>query len=205
MKSGAPANSPGQETDPAFALPPSRDFDGGLLRRWHFTLTSADALAWLRLTAPLTQRTRRLFGLGLFLTGAIVALLPPELVGAWGSTRFILTLLGPVGFELAVIVALREIYLRRRASALIPSPRPGLFEEWVDCIAVTEIDSADDAYLSPELIGEVQLSRTHIIVKSHSSTLLVPTRAFASPGEALEIARHLSQLAKGPYYFDPQG
>ena len=85
-----------------------------------------------------------------------------------------------------------------------PRSAAASFEEWIDCIAVTEIDSEDDAYLSPELIGEVAMTRDHILVKSHSQTLLIPTRAFASPAEAAQIVAHLRDLATGPYYFDPQ-
>jgi hypothetical protein len=204
VTSGEPENWPGRETDPALSLPPSRDFDGGLLRRWSFALTSQDALVWLRLTRPLTRRARRMIGLCFFLTGAAVALLPSRLVGPFGSSRFELILLACIALELALIYGLRAVRQRRLARALVPTPRPAVFEEWVDCIAVTEIDSEDEAYLSPELIGEVILTRRHIVVKSHSSTLLIPTRAFASPTEAVAMARHIAELSKGPYYFDAQ-
>ena len=44
-------SGPEQETAPAPFLSkpalPKRDFDGGLLRRWSYTLTRDDALAWL--------------------------------------------------------------------------------------------------------------------------------------------------------------
>ena len=61
---GETTDWPGQETDPAFALPPSRDFDGGLFRRWSYLLTPADALVWLRLTNPMSQRAKRAMGVG---------------------------------------------------------------------------------------------------------------------------------------------
>ena len=125
MTSGEPENWPGQATDPALSLPPSGDFDDGLLRRWSYAL-------------------------------------------------------------------------------LVPAPRPAVFEEWTACIAVTEIDSQDVAYLSPELIGEVFLTRTHVVVKSHTATLLIPTRTFATPTEAVAVAHHIADLSKGPYYFDAQ-
>ena len=174
------------------------------MRRWTYQLTSDDARAWLAETAPVPRRTRFLLGLTCFLIGALVALLPPALVGEWRSPRFILTLLASVATLLGAYALGRNLTLRRRARALIPAPRPASFEEWVDCIAVTEIDGEDDAYLSPELIGEVILTARHIVVKSHAQTLLIPTRAFATRSEAQELARYLGDLAKGPYYFDAQ-
>ncbi len=200
---GGTENWPGQATDPAFALPPSRDFDGGLLRRWSYQLTAADALALLRLPQPLPRWQRLAFTASFLAWGAAVALMPQAMVGPWGSTRFVTILAGGAVLAALCLLALRGFERRRRATLMVPTPRPAVFEEWIDCVAATEIDGPDEAYLSPELIGEVALTRSYIFVRSHSTTLVIPNRAFASPAEAAEMAAHLRELAKGPYYFDP--
>ncbi len=196
-------DGPGQVTDPAFALPPSRDFDGGLLRRWSYSLTSADALAFLRLPRPQPRWQRLTLGAFALAWGATVGLLPTVLVGPWGSTRFVVLLLvGPVGAVFA-LVAGRAIWRRSQSRRMIPSPRPGQMEEWIDCIAVTRIDANEEDYLSPELIAGVQLTRRHLIVHGPNDPQLVPLSAFANQAEAVEVADHFRELAKGPYYFDP--
>ncbi len=88
---------------------------------------------------------------------------------------------------------------------MVPTPRFAVFEEWIDCVAATEIDSTDEAYLSPELIGEVVQTRSHIFIRSHSATLVIPARAFADAVEVTAVVRHLRELGRGPYYFDGQG
>lgn len=196
-------DGPGQATDPAFALPPSRDFDGGLLRRWSYMLTSADALAVLRLAKPWPRwQSWGLGGLALA-WGALVAVLPPDLVGAWGSTRFVITLTSaPVLCALGFLVG-RDLWRCRQARRWLPQARPGVLEEWTDCIAVTRLDAVEEDYLSPELIGAVGLTRRHLLVFGPGAPLVVPLTAFANRAEAVEIASHLTALAKGPYYFDP--
>ena len=200
-------DGPGQATDPAFALPPSRDFDGGLLRRWSYVLTSADALAVLRLAKPWPRwQSWGLGGLALA-WGALIALLPPDLVGAWGPTRFVITLSSaPVLCALGFLVG-RDLWRRWQARRWLPHPRAGVLEEWTDCIAITRLDAVEEDYLSPELIGAVGLTRRHLLVfgrrLSLVDPLVVPLTAFANRAEAVEIASHLTALAKGPYYFDP--
>jgi len=200
---GETTDWPGRETDPAFALPPSRDFDGGLRRRWSYELTAKDALAYLRLRRPLPGWQKRVFGAVFLGWGAAVALLPQAVAGPWGSPRFVLILAGGATLGAVVVLALRGALRRRKAAQMVPVPRPAVFEEWVDCVAATEIGGTDEDYLSPELIGEVVQTATHIFVRSHGTTLVVPTRAFANAAEAAEIVAHLRALAKGPYYFDP--
>jgi len=196
---GKTTNWPGRETDPAFALPPSRDFDGGLIRRWSSTLTRADALALMRLRRPLAQWQRWAFG-ALFLGwGALVALLPETVVGQWGSLRFVMVLAGGAVTGALALLVLRGLWRRWRAGKMVPQPRAAQFEEWINCIAATRIDGTDEEYLSPELIGEVLLTRPHIFVRIHGTTLVIPTRALPDPAA---IAAQLRDLASGPYYFD---
>ena len=193
---GKTTNWPGRETDPAFALPPSRDFDGGLLRRWSYQMTRSDALAYLRLSGP--SRWQRLaFGAAFFAWGAGVALF----TGDWGSAKFVTVLAGGAVVAALSLLASRRLWRRRMAAKLVPIPSPAEFEEWIDCIAATEIDGTDKAFLSPELIGEVIQTRTHIFVRSHSTTLVIPTRALDDPAA---LVAYLRELGRGPYYFDAQ-
>jgi hypothetical protein len=193
---GSPTNWPGRETDPAFALQPSRDFDGGLVQRWSYQLTHADALAYLRLAQP-SKWQKLAFGAAFFSWGAGVVLY----MGDWGSANFVTVLAGGAVVAALAVLAVRGLRRRHKAAKLVPIPRPAVFEEWIDCIAATEIDSTDEAYLSPELIGEVIQTRTHIFVRSHSTTLVIPTRALDDPAA---LAAYLRELARGPYYFDAQ-
>jgi hypothetical protein len=195
---------PGQETASAFALPPpSRDFDGGLLRRWSYDLTAEDALALLRRPAPLPRWQRTGFGGASLCWGALIALSPPGLVGVWGSARFVVVLAVVPAVAAILFFVLRDIARRRQAQRWIPQPRQATLEEWIDCIAITRIDGTDEDYLSPELIAGVALTRHHLWVHGPNGPLIVPVRAFASPAEASEVAGHILKLSKGPYYFDP--
>ena len=203
MTTGASDNGPGQGTDPAFALQPSRDFDGGLLRRWSYLLTAADALAVLRLSKTWPRGLRWGFGAAALAWGAGVALLPPDVVGAWGSTRFVVILATIPGLAAILALAGRDLWRQRQARTWLPTPRPGVLEDWTDCVAVTRIDAVEEDYLSPELIGAVGLTRRHLFVFGPGCPLVVPLTAFATQDEAVEVARHLTALAKGPYYFDP--
>lgn len=194
MTSGTPTNWPDRTTDPALSFPPRRNFDGGLLQRFPYTLTQADALALLRLRRPWSRRARVGFGLACVTGGMLVALLPTRLVRPEA-----VLLVGAV--LIAGAFAARGLWRRRQAAHLVPIPRPAVFEEWIDCIAATQIDGTDEDYLSPELIGAVLLTPTHVFVHSHSTTLVIPTRALP---DAPAMAAHLRELARGPYYFEPQ-
>ncbi|MBC7737908.1 MAG: hypothetical protein H7245_12000 [Candidatus Saccharibacteria bacterium] len=94
----------------------------------------------------------------------------------------------------------RDILLRISARRLIPTPRLGLLEEWTDCFAGSEITGSDEAYLSPELIGEVLLTRSHLFIRSHETTIVVPRHALGD--EAEDLAAYITALSRGPYYFD---
>lgn len=182
---------PGQETASAFAYPVKRGFDGGLLRRWTFVLTRADALAVLRLRRKWTARTKIGLALLCFAGGAVSALLPWQ-----GWVPFLITELALFG----LLFLARDLWQRIAAYRLVPVPRPGMLEEWIDCIAGSEITSADEAYLSPELIGQVLLTRTHLFICSQYTTIVVPRAALAD--EAEDLATHITALSRGPYYFD---
>ncbi len=182
---------------------PRRDFDGGLLRRWTYLLTADDALAYLRLTRPLPRWQRLLLGGAAVAWGALIALLPPDLVGTWGSPRFTMTLAGGAVLGAVVVLAARGVLRRRQARLWLPTPRPGTLEEWMDCIAITRLDTGDEDYLSPELIAGVAMTRHHLLVYGPGDPLLVPLTAFANRTEAAEVATHIANLSKGPYYFDP--
>ena len=193
MTSDGDFDGPGRATSPAFAYPVARDFDGGLLRRWCFVLTSDDALAYLRLRRDWTGRARLALGLTCFAGGVIWGLSPWADAGAAG---FLLT----ESVLIAMILAGLGLARRQRARRMVRQPRPGVLEEWTDCIAGTELDSPDEAYLSPELIGEVLLTRTHLFIRSYNTTLVVPRHALGDEAEA--VAAHIRALSRGPYYFD---
>jgi len=63
------------------------------------------------------------------------------------------------------------------------------------------MDGGEDAYFSPELIGDVTLTETHLFVRNFETTLVIPRHALGDDAE--EVAAHISALARGPYYFDP--
>ena len=71
----------------------------------------------------------------------------------------------------------------------------------MDCVAGTDILTLDCAYLSPELIGQVVQTPTHLFVLNFGTAIVVPARVFS---DASAMAQHLRELAAGPYYFDAQ-
>jgi hypothetical protein len=184
---------PGRATSPAFSYPVKRDFDGGLLQRWTYVLTRRDALAYLRLRREWPAHLKVAFGVLCLAGGAIWGLSPWADAGPLGliATESVLILAAFLG---------RDLWRRVQAARLVPRPVPGVLEEWVDCIAGTELGTNEEAYLSPELIGEVLLTRTHLFIRNYTTTIVVPRTALGD--EAQAVADYISQLSRGPYYFD---
>lgn len=182
-------------TDPALVSSAPRDFDGGLLARWHFTLTAADALALLRLRREWPDWAKIGFALACLAGGALSGLLAPE-------GRLFPVFLAVEAGLIALIFLGRDLWRRLRARRMVSAPIPGVLEEWIDCIAGTEIFRGEVAYLSPELIGEVLLTPTHLFIRNYETAIVVPRTAFTDAAEAEALAAHLQELARGPYYFD---
>jgi hypothetical protein len=195
---------PGQETAPAFAYSPSRNFDGGLLSRWQFTLTHADALAYLRLKRELPGWMKWLLGAWFITGGAVFGLLPEWVTGPNESWRYPAVFAAMIALQFAVLLLGRSTWRHFKARRMVPATLRGEFEEWIDCIAGTDILSQECAYLSPELIGQVVDTPTHIFVLNHYTAIIAPKVAFASPAEADAMVAHIRKLAAGPYYFEAQ-
>ena len=202
MTGALPTQQPGRETAAAFAFVPSREFDGGLVSRVIYTLTRADALAYLRLKRRWSKPEKWLLGIWFVLGGAASAFLPSSIGGSVDSPRSVQGLLLVIALQFALLLSGRAMWRQYRAKQMVPVPRRAEFEEWIDCVAGTEIESDDCAYLSPELIGEVIETPTHIFILSFNARIVVPKRAFSSAEEANRMASHLRDLSAGPYYFD---
>ena len=183
---------------------PSRDFDGGLLERHVFTLTQADALAYLRLKREWPGWAKWSAGLWFIAGGGAWGLLPETWQGPDGSWQAVVSFGAVIAVQFSVLLASRGAWRRLRARQMVPVPRQGEYEEWVDCIAGSEIDGPDCAYLSPELIGQIIDAPDHIFVLNHATRIVIPKRAFESADKAQEIVTHLRELAAGPYYFEAQ-
>lgn len=198
------SEQPGQTAAPAFASAPSRDFDGGLLERHVFTLTRADAHAYLRLRREWSGRAKWALG-GWFMAGGVVfGLLPDAAAGVDGSWQNWGVFLAAMAVQFALLLIGMQLWQHWRAARMVPVPRPGEYEEWIDCVAGSEIDSTDTAYLSPELIGQVLDTPTHIFVLNSNTRIVIPKRAFGSDAEAQYVVQRLHALAAGPFYFEPQ-
>ncbi len=195
---------PGQDAAPAFACAPSRDFDGGLLERHTFTLTRADALAYLRLRREWSGGAKWALGVWFMAGGAAFGLLPDALSGPQGSWQNWGVFLAVLSLQCALLLIATQIWQHWRAAQMVPVPRPGEYEEWIDCIAGSEIDSPDCAYLSPELIGQVLDTPSHIFVLNTNTRIVIPKRAFDSAETAQVAVNRLHELAAGPYYFEAQ-
>lgn len=195
---------PKRDTALAFAAVPSRDFDGGLLERYTYTLTRADALAFLRLKRESPGWSKVLFALWFMLGGLVYGLLPDWLNGPPDSWQSVAAFLLVIALQFALFLTGRALWRRWRAWQMVSTPRRGEFEIWMDCVAGTEIDSHDDdcAYLSPELIGQVLDTPSHIFILNTNTRIVVPKRAFADAAAAAAMVAHLRQLAEGPYYFE---
>ncbi|MEO6298287.1 MAG: hypothetical protein ABIV25_08260 [Paracoccaceae bacterium] len=179
---------------------PSRDFDGGLLSRLSFTLTKADALAYLYLPRP-RSRAAKIARTCWFLSGgALTGMLPENLTGPPQSVRFIAVLIAVLAVQFTLMLTARALKRQWQAQRMIPHPRPAVFEEWTDCVAGTALDGPDENYLSPELIGEIVDTPTHIFILSGQTTITLPKRVVEN---SAAMVVHLRELAKGPYYFDP--
>ena len=197
------SEQPGRNSASAFASTPSRNFDGGLLERHTYTLTRADALAYLRLKRDWPGWAKWAFGLWFLFGGAVWGLLPETLRGSDQSWQSLATFLAVIALQFGLLWLGRGIWRHWRAQQMVPAPRRAEFEEWIDCIAGSEIDADDCAYLSPELIGQVLETPTHIFVLNHNTRIVLPKRAFETPEKATAMAAYIRELADGPYYFDP--
>lgn len=191
---------PGQETAPAFSA--SRDFDGGLVSRWQFTLTHEDALAYLRLKRELPGWAKWALGAWFIAGGAVFGLLPESVTGLEDSWRYFAVFCTVIALQFAIVLTARAVWWKIKARRMVREPLRGEFEEWIDCIAGTDILSQDCAYLSPELIGQVVDTAAHIFVLNSNTAIVVRKSAFASRTEADEMAAHIRKLAAGPYYFE---
>ena len=132
--------------------------------------------------------------------GAFIGILPEVVTGPAYSLQFIALLLGILAVQFLAWHLTRALWRLGQARKLIPQPRAAVFEEWIDCVAGTALDDTDEIYLSPELIGEVIDTPTHIFITSGLTAITLPKRALENPAE---MVTHLRQLSKGPYYFDP--
>ncbi|MES2435371.1 MAG: hypothetical protein V4586_16300 [Pseudomonadota bacterium] len=202
---------PGRETASAFALGAevfesrsSRDFDGGLLERWSYTLTSSDALAYLRLKREWSGRAKWALGAWFIAGGAAFGLLPEWIKGVEGSWQSWAVFLGVMATQWALVLLGLNLWQHWRARRMVPVPVQAEFEEWIDCVAGTDLFTHACEYLSPELIGQVLQTPTHLFVLNFDTAIVVPLRAFADRAEFVAMAQHLRDLAAGPYYFQPQ-
>lgn len=211
--SGVDDDKPGRETASAFAMVPelgtsdqgpSRDFDGGLLQRWTYSLDRGDALAYLRLRREWSGRAKWGLGAWFIAGGAVFGLLPERATGAEGSWQSWAVFLGVMAVQWALVLLGINLWQHWRARRMLPAPRQAEFEEWVDCVAGTDLFTLECAYLSPELIGQVLETPTHLFVLNFDTAIVVPVRAFADTAEAAAMAQHLRELAAGPYYFEAQ-
>ena len=195
---------PGRETAPAFASVPSRNFDGGLLERHSFTLTRADALAYLRLRREWSGWAKWALGLWFMAGGMVFGVLPDGIAGPQGSWQNWGVFLSVLAVQYLLLLIAMQIWQHWRAARMVPVPRSAEYEEWVDCVAGSEIDSRDTAYLSPELIGQVLDTANHIFILNANTRIVIPKRAFASAAEAQAVVARLHELAAGPFYFEAQ-
>ena len=202
--SGGVDEKPGQEAASAFALLPSRDFDGGLLERWVFTLSAADALAYLRLQRAWSGWAKWALGAWFVAGGMAFGVLPDWITAAEESWQSWAVFLAVMAAQWALVLLGQNLWQHWRARRLLPVPVQAEFEEWVDCVAGTDLFSLETAYLSPELIGQVVQTPTHLFVLNFDTAIVVPLRAFADAAEATAMAQHLRELAAGPYYFEAQ-
>lgn len=203
MTSDDSAARPRRATASAFASVPSRDFDGGLLERHVFTLTQADALAYLRLKREWPGWAKWGAGLWFMAGGAVWGLLPEAWHGPEESWWAIASFGAVIAVQFGLLLTGRAVWRQLRARRMVPVPRQAEYEVWIDCIAGSEIDQPDCAYLSPELIGQIIDAPDHIFVLSHATRIVIPKRAFDSADKAQQVVAHLRELAAGPYYFDP--
>ena len=191
MTTAGTAEQPGRETAAAFAFPA-----GGLLLRRSYTLTRADALAFLRLRREWPGLAKWLLGLWVMVGGVAAAFLPGWITGPEGSLQSVLAFLVVVIGQILLVIIGRAIWRQVRARQMVPTPRPAVFECWTDGIVATPIDGATSARLSPELIGQIAETPRHIFILNADTRIVLPKRAFASADEASAMAAHLREWAQ---------
>jgi hypothetical protein len=167
-----------------------------------YVLTAVDALAYLKLKREPTGRVKVAMALWFLAGGAASGLVPDRLMGAEGSRQAVATFLGVMALQFGLLLAARALWRRWTAWRMVPHPVQAEFEEWVDCVAGTDIKTLDCSYLSPELIGQVLDTPTHLFVLNYATAIVVPVHAFESPHKLKAMADYLRKLAAGPYYFD---
>ena len=193
---------PGRETASAFDID-REDVDGGLLERYRYSLTRADALAFLQLKREWRGWAKWALGAWFIAGGAVSGITLDILQIPDGTAASWAVFLGIAAVQMLLVMLAINLRAHWQAARLVPKPIAALFEIRGDCIVGTDLASKENAYLSHELIGQVLDTPTHLFILNFATVIVVPRPVFGDAAEAAAIANHLRKLAEGPYYFDP--
>lgn len=163
------------------------------LRTFAYRLTAEDALAWRQLRNDWSTGEKA-FGFALaVLLGALLAVLPENMIGAPYDLRFViaLTIVFALGYGLfRLLIALNDRRLARRD---VPTPRQVRLEDWID--RLDECWGGGRRSVSLQRMGPVIETSGHVFVQGPGATIVIPAAAFADAAGKRAFVVNLEKLA----------
>ena len=158
---------PGRATASAFAIGP----------RYEFTLTRADALAWLGLRREVTGWRKWVYILWFASAGIALSLLPEAWVGAQGDQKHWIAF--ALAFAVQFVLLMGFLALKRQWEAyrLLPASRPAWFQDRGDHLSGIAPDGTT-LNLPPEMVGQIIETPTHLFFSTRGSVLILPASVF---------------------------
>lgn len=162
-------------------------------RTYAYWLTADDALAWRQLRNDWSTGEKA-FGFALaVLLGALLTVLPENLIGAPYDLRFVaaLAIVFTLGYGLfRLLIALNDRRLARRD---VPTPRRVRLEDWID--RLDECWDGGRRSVSLPRMGPVIETSGHVFVQGPGATIVIPAAAFANAAEKRAFVVNLEKLA----------
>jgi hypothetical protein len=158
-----------------------------------YRLTRADALAWFALSREMTWPGRLAFILWFALAGAVLAVLPPAVVGATGSLRSWAVLAVVVLVQYALMVGVMTLRRHWRARRMLAQHVDVVLEVWGDHLGATRAGVVLN--VAPELIRQVVVTDAHVFLDILNDVLIVPLHAFADLAEMQAFGAEWDRLS----------
>ncbi len=166
----------------------------GVGPQYEFTLTRADALAWVGLKRAATGWARWAYILWFASAGVALSVLPEAWVGAQGDQKHWIAFALAFGVQFVLLMGFLAVKRQWEARRLIPVPIPGWFQDRGDHLSGTAPDGST-LNLPPEMIGQIVETPTHLFFTTRGAVLILPDLVFRrGPDKHALAARWLAKV-----------